>query len=125
MLGSFGAGHPLNTVTPQPDPDGDPTLGFWEVETSSLRDFPQQFRIFDIYSNSDHTLSIIATNVDPAVKEVSPAATSRGNAIAAARIFGATPEIMADNTSHAVNVELVVKLTAEMQAIIANVGEPI
>jgi hypothetical protein len=38
-----------------------------------------------------YTVSIIATNVDPAVKEGSPAATSRGNAIAAARIFGAPP----------------------------------
>ena len=102
-----------------------PTLGFWEVETASLRDFPQQFRTFDIRRNSDNTISIIVTNVDPAVKEGSPAAKSRGNAIAAARIFGATPEIIADRTSHAVNVELVVQLTTEMQAIIANVGAPI
>ena len=120
------AGHRhVNTVTPQPGPGGDPTLGFWEVETSSLRDFPQQFRTFDIYRNSDNTISIIATNVDPAVKEGSPAATSRGNAIAAARIFGATPEVIADTSSHAVNVELVVQLTPEMQEIISNSGTPI
>ena len=120
------AGHRhVNTVTPQADPGGDPTLGFWEVETSSLRDFPQHFRTFDICCNSDNNISIIATNVDPAVKEGSPAATSRGNAIAAARIFGATPEVIADTSSQAVNVELVVQLTPEMQAIIANVGEPI
>ena len=113
------AGHRhVNTVTPQPDPGGDPTLGFWEVETSSLRDFPQQFRKFDICCNNDNTLSIIATNVDPAVKEGSPAATSRGNAIAAARIFGATPEVIEDTSSHAVNVELVVQLTPEMQELI-------
>jgi metallophosphoesterase (TIGR03768 family) len=117
------AGHRhMNTVTPQPDPGGDPTLGFWEVETSSLRDFPQQFRTFDIRRNDDNTVSIITTNVDPAVEPGSPAATSRGNAIAAARIFGATPEIIADVTSHAVNVELLVQLTPEMQEIIANVG---
>ncbi len=63
------AGHRhVNVVTPQPDPHGDPTLAFWEVETCSLRDHPQQFRTFDIRRNSDNTVSIIITNVDPAVR---------------------------------------------------------
>ena len=62
------AGHRhVNVVTPQPDPHGDPTRAFWEVETCSLRDHPQQFRTFDIRRNSDNTVSIIITNVDPAV----------------------------------------------------------
>ena len=118
------AGHRhVNTVTPLPDPGGDPTLGFWEVETSSLRDFPQQLRTFDIYRNSDQTISITITNVDPAVAAVSPATTSRGNAIATARIFGATPAVIANTTSHAVNAELVVQLTPAMQAIIATMGD--
>jgi metallophosphoesterase (TIGR03768 family) len=35
----------LNTVTVLKSPDpAHPELGFWEVETSSLREFPQQFR---------------------------------------------------------------------------------
>ena len=88
----------MNTVTPQIHPT-DPTLSFWEVETSSLRDFPQQFRTFDIRRNSDNTVSIIITNVDPAVAAVSPATTSRGNAIAAARISAASA--IDDATSHA------------------------
>ncbi len=67
------AGHRhMNTVTPQIH-STDPTRSFWEVETSSLRDFPQQFRTFDIRRNSDNTVSIIITNVDPAVAAVSPA----------------------------------------------------
>ena len=120
------AGHRhVNTVTPQPDPGGDPTLGFWEVETASLHDFPQQFRTFDICRNADNTVSIIAINVDPAVKDGSPAATSRDNAIAAARIFGATPDTMVDTTSHALNVELVVQLTQQMQTVIATAGTPV
>ena len=45
----------MNTVTPQIHPT-DPTLSFWEVETSSLRDFPQQFRTFKICRNSDNTI---------------------------------------------------------------------
>jgi hypothetical protein len=117
------AGHRhLNTVTPQIHPT-DPTLSFWEVETSSLRDFPQHLRMFDIRRNSDNTVSIIITNVDPAVAAASPAATSRGSAIASARISAAVT--IDDNTSHAVNAELVVQLRPEMQAIIANKGTPV
>ncbi len=119
----------LNTVTAQPynalDFNDHPAQSFWEVETASLRDFPQQLRTFDIRRNSDNTISIIVTNVDPAVVEGSPAAKSRGYAIGAARIFGATPAILADTTSHAYNAELVKQLSLEMQAKIANYGSPI
>jgi metallophosphoesterase (TIGR03768 family) len=82
------AGHRhLSTVKAfiSPDPT-QPEKGFWQVETPSLRDFPQQFRTFEIYLRSDQTLSIVTTNVDPAVKEGSPAATSRKYAIAAMQI---------------------------------------
>lgn len=67
-------------VAPQPE------NSFWQVETPSLRDFPQQFRTFEIYFNSDSTLSIIATDVDPAVQDGTPAAKSRSYAIAATQI---------------------------------------
>jgi metallophosphoesterase (TIGR03768 family) len=112
----------VNAVTPQIHPT-DPTRSFWEVETSSLRDFPQQFRTFAIYRNSDDTISILITNVDPAVAAASPAGTSRGNAIATARITGAAT--LDDATSHAINAELVVQLTPAMQAVIANLGTPV
>jgi metallophosphoesterase (TIGR03768 family) len=120
------AGHRhVNVVTPQPDPHGDPTLGFWEVETCSLRDHPQQFRTFDIRRNSDNTVSIIITNVDPAVQPGSPAYKSRGYALGAFRIFGATPAIIADTTSHSYNAELVVQLTPVMQSVISQAGSAI
>ena len=47
------AGHRhCNAVTAFPSPDEDrPELGFWEVETASLRDFPQQLRTFEILRN--------------------------------------------------------------------------
>lgn len=115
-----------NVVTAQPSSDvTHPEQSFWEVETASLRDFPQQFRTFDIRRNSDNTISIMITNIDPAVMAGSPAAKSRGYAIAAARIFGATPEIIADTSSHAYNAELVKQLSPEMQTKIANYGSPI
>jgi metallophosphoesterase (TIGR03768 family) len=117
------AGHRhMNTVTPQIHPT-DPTLSFWEVETSSLRDFPQQFRTFNLYRNSDNSVSITITNVDPAVAAVSPATTSRGSAIAAARISAAVS--IDDTSSHGLNAELVVQLTPAMQAIIALAGSPL
>jgi metallophosphoesterase (TIGR03768 family) len=85
------AGHRhVNTVKAFLTPGvggGPPENGFWQVETSSLRDFPQQLRTFAIYLNSDYTISIVTTNVDPAVADGSPAATSRKYAIAAQQII--------------------------------------
>lgn len=119
----------VNVVTPQPydpaTPGQGPENSFWEVETASLRDFPQQFRTFEIRRNSDHSVSIVITNVDPAVAAGTPAAKSRGYAVGAARIFGATDAILADTSSRAYNAELVKKLTPEMQAVIAPLGVPI
>jgi metallophosphoesterase (TIGR03768 family) len=82
------AGHRhLNTVKAfvSPDPTK-PEKGFWQVETSSLHDFPQQFRTFEIYLNSDYTISIKTINVDPAAATGTPAVTSRKYAIAAQQI---------------------------------------
>lgn len=82
------AGHRhLNVVKAFPSADpGRPERGFWQVETASLRDFPQQFRSYDVYLNSDYTVSIEAVNVDVAVAEGTPAAQSRRYAVAAQQI---------------------------------------
>ena len=82
------AGHRhLNVVKAFP-PLGSapPEQGFWQVETSSLRDFPQQFRTFEVLLNSDYTITIVTTNVDPSVAEGTPAATSRKYAVAVQQI---------------------------------------
>ena len=78
----------VNTVKAfkSPDSANAPEKGFWQVESSSLRDFPQQFRTFEIFINSDYTVSIEAVNVDIAVAEGTPAATSRKYAIATQQI---------------------------------------
>lgn len=82
------AGHRhLNTIKAfvSPNPD-QPERGFWQVETSSLRDFPQQMRDFEIHLNSDNTVSIATVNIDPSVAEGTPAAKSRAYAIATHQI---------------------------------------
>ncbi len=80
-------------------PGAPPEYGFWQIETSSLHDFPQQFRTLQVYLNSDYTISIVAVNVDPAVKDGTPAESARRMAIAAQQI------IQNDMRPNASNVE--------------------
>lgn len=89
-----------------------PENGFWEVETSSLRDFPQQMRNFNIEFNNNKTISIFTTNVDVAVKKDSLAELARSYTIASLQIFN----IKLDNPpAWSYNAELVKTLTTEMQ----------
>ena len=118
------AGHRhVNQVTPMPSPDpAHPELGFWEVETPSLRDFTQQFRTFDIVRNSDNTVSIFATDVDPIEADGSLPALSRYYAVAINQIYNKQPPYP---PSGAYNAELVKQLTPEMQVKIQNYGTSI
>ena len=85
-----------------------------------MRGFPQQFRTWQILRNSDNTISIITTNVDPQVEDGSLASDSRGYALGASRIIGITS--LADTTPHAYNAELVKPLSPAMQLKIAGYG---
>lgn len=124
MLWISGHRH-MNTVKAfaSADPVNAPERGFWQVETSSLRDFPQQFRTFQIYLNSDNTVSIVTTNVDPAVKEGTPAAKSRSYAVAAQQIINNDIYNVNPNKDPSIkpmptgsyNAELLKLLTPEMQ----------
>jgi len=118
----------LNTVKAfiSPDPVNAPEKGFWQVETPSLRDFPQQFRTFEIYLNSDYSISIVTTDVDPAVKAGTPAATSRKYAITATQIVGTWDLTIKNNPTNdptikpmptgSYNAELVKQLSPAMKA---------
>lgn len=59
-----GHSHYCRTFV-HPDPLGR-TGGFWEVNTPSHIDFPQQSRIVELVDNKDGTLSVFATLVDHA-----------------------------------------------------------
>ena len=104
-----------------PDPNR-PELGFWQVETASLRDFPQQLRIFELVRNQDATVSILATNVDPIVEEGTPAATSRTYAVAAQQIF---VNDLPFQPTGAYNAELVVPLSPQMRKKLGKIGTPL
>ena len=116
------AGHRhLNVVTPQPSPDSNhPEFGFWEVETPSLRDFPRQFRTWEIRRNNDNSISILTTDVDPVVEMGTPAWNSLGYAVGAYRIFG--NGALDDATSHTYNAELIKTLTPRMREKISHYG---
>ena len=117
------AGHRhQNVVTPFPSPDPDhPECGFWEVETPSLRDFPIQFRSWEIFLNSDTNLSIVTTDVDPATTPDSPAGKAVGLGLGALRVYSCIE--LTNTYSHAYNAELVKPLTPAMQHKLAGCGE--
>jgi metallophosphoesterase (TIGR03768 family) len=112
-----------------------PAYDFWEVETPSLRDFPEEFRTFEILRNTDNSISIVTTDIDPEVTPGSNADESRGFAIGAARIFAVScppPTSNGDGTwnftdagSYTTNAELIKFLTPSMQEKIANYGGPL
>ena len=112
----WASGHRhLNTVTAQYSPDPEhPELGFWVVESPSLREFPQQFRTFEVALNSDNTISLFVTDVDPIVEGNMLAEKSRSYAIAAYQIFNTTLPIQPTG-SVSYNAELVKQLTPVMQ----------
>jgi len=115
-----------NNITPHPSPDtNSPEYGFWEVQTASLRDFPQEFRAWEILRNTDNSISILTTDIDPDETTNSPAAVSRGYAVGAARIFMTPCTNLTDTASYAHNAELLKLLTPSMQAKIANYGGPL
>lgn len=119
------AGHRhLSVITPQVSPDPKrPELGFWEVETLSLREFPQQFRNFRITRNIDQTISIFTTEVDPIAKEGSMVAKARSYAVAANQLFNIVQE--PPTPSEVVNAELEIQLSPEMHEKLKNIGKPI
>ena len=126
-----------NNVKQQVSVYNAPEYDFWEVECPSLRDFPQGFRTFEILRNTDNTISIVTTDIDPEETSGSCADKSRGYAVGAARIF-ASPSAaptnnsvnpanwnFTDTNSYTTNIEMIKFLTPAMREKIANCGEPV
>jgi metallophosphoesterase (TIGR03768 family) len=126
-----------NNVKQQLSVYNDPEYDFWEVECPSLRDYPQEFRTFEIFRNTDNTISIVTTDIDPEVTPGSCADKSRGYAVGAARIFGEPSAAgtansvnpanwdFTDTNSFTTNLEMIKYLTPVMREKIANCGAPV
>ncbi|MGA2036604.1 MAG: TIGR03767 family metallophosphoesterase, partial [Acidimicrobiales bacterium] len=55
----------VNDIIPHRRPSGwQAPGGFWEINTASVIDFPQQARIVELVDNRDGTLSIFGTMID-------------------------------------------------------------
>ena len=53
--------------------------GFWQVNTASHIDYPQQSRLLEVFDNRDGTLSIFGTMLDTAAPEAAPAPGPAGS----------------------------------------------
>ncbi len=73
-----------NRITPYPRPHK--KSGFWEINTASHTDWPQQARLIDIEDNHDGTLSLFNTMVDSAAPIQPPAAGTPANAFDTAQL---------------------------------------
>ena len=87
------------------------------MSISQLRDLQQQIPVEIKRREAEEKVN--------ALNELRAFAKSRGYAIGAARIFGATPTSIADIRSHAYNADLVKQLSPEMQAKLASYGTPL
>ncbi|MEI8331052.1 MAG: hypothetical protein WCF90_05320 [Methanomicrobiales archaeon] len=87
------------------------------VQTSSLRDCPQNYCTFDIERNTDNNISIFITDIDHSVNDGSLAAKSQSYGVAAQQIDLNHLNPMPNRTYKA---ELVKTLSPEMTAKIGN-----
>lgn len=102
VLWLSGHNHRNVSVPVLSDIKDKPERGFWVVEISSLRDFPQQLTTLDLYKNKDNTLSIKVTAVDYDVEDNEIVEKSRSFAIASRQSTGEKFDSMVNN------VELIV-----------------
>ena len=101
ILFVYGHGH-RNLIVPREGVD--PDHGYWEVQTSSLIDFPQQARIIEIVNNGNGTGSIFCTMVDHNSPEGTLSFSSRSLALKDIQVGDGDPE--REGTAADRNVEL-------------------
>jgi hypothetical protein len=118
------AGHRhLNNITAFPSKDPNhPENSFWQVETKSLREFPEEFRTFDIVKNNDNSISIITLDVDVEMTPGSLADKGRFYAIASKQIYN-LQETPLETGSVSYNAELFKQLSPGMKAKLANYAQ--
>lgn len=77
VLHVVGHGH-INRIYPHPPGAGQPAWhGYWEVQTPSTLEWPQQMRFYELVDHGDGTGAVYVTCVDLAIPEGSVAAAGR------------------------------------------------
>ncbi|MGB9734778.1 MAG: metallophosphoesterase [bacterium] len=120
ILHLVGHGHD-NRITPHAGLSATQP-GYWEIETSSLIDYPQQSRIIEVVDNGDGTGYIFATMVDHNSPDGSMSAISRSLALKDIQL--------GDNTSGAQgtpadrNAQLVIRIPNNVENALKNITLP-
>lgn len=109
VLFVYGHGH-RNLITPRAGVDAE--HGYWEVQTSSLIDFPQQARIIEIVNNGDGTGSIFCTMVDHNSPEGTLSFTSRSLSLRDIQVGDGDPGHEGSTADR--NVELIFAIPADL-----------
>lgn len=91
------------------------TGGFWEINTASHVDFPQQSRLIELLDNVDGTLSIFATMVD----HVGPAAYG-GNLSNPVALAGLARELAANDPQQRTSAQEGVKADRNVELLVSN-----
>lgn len=120
VLHLVGHGH-NNRVTPHAGLSATQT-GYWEIETSSLIDYPQQSRIIEIVDNGDGTGYIFATMVDHNSPEGSMPAIARSLSLKDIQLGNNTSG--AEGTAHDRNVELAIQIPPDVETALQSASLP-
>jgi 3',5'-cyclic AMP phosphodiesterase CpdA len=108
-------------VTPAEGEDGHP---YAEVMTSSLVDWPNQFRIIELVDNNNGTVSVFATAVDVNAPADSLAERGRRFAIAHQSFVDYDMQTLYNENLPKRNVEIVVPISEQMSQILAALDLP-
>ncbi len=120
LLHLVGHGHEHRVVSHK-SPDEDPEKGYYEVETTSTLDFPQQGNILEFVYTGDNIVSVYKTVFDHNSKEGSLPYIARGIAIADIQDGNNPDNGMRDKTDR--NVILNLKIPSDIAAKLESLPE--
>ncbi len=115
-----GHGH-YNSITPRAGCSATQP-GYWEIETSSLINYPQQSRIIEVVDNGDGTGRIFTTMVDHNSPDGSMPAISRSLSLEMVQIGNDSAGKI--GTPQDRNAELAIRIPPDVETALHNAGLP-
>ncbi len=120
ILHLVGHGH-YNSIMPRAGLSVS-TPGYWQVETSSLINYPQQARIIEVVDNGDGTGSIFTTMIDHNSPDGSMSASSRSMSLKAVQIDNDSQG--KEGTLADRNAELAIKIPSDVETALQSASLP-